>query len=534
MTLKNSGESSLFDCVTDTVAWIRFTDTLSSLFRDPTFHSPKETRVIVVVVGSNILNQARWYSNTTQFTHHLAPSKMHVFHFLLHCSLLVLLQSPASAYSDSLSKNAIQTPLGLDPNKYLRCHNIVHRLYFFMDTNADGEIGDEEVKQSDLSALGITNQDRAHIIEGCYFIAEMSVEDVQLYFDRCARMNQYLAHVNLLDGQDIFERFMDPASDSIMDQMLISKADRVQLRRKLFKSILRADRVAILARTKRLENQGLIPIISELADSSLTVRLPSVERASGYKVQYCEVDDGKSSEQPLIDVCGFAWSAVYPTAGVHVVRLYGLKPKRHYQIRVRVFFCDGASVVGKTTKVKTLRRSAPSKVVRGKGGKGGKGGMAAAAASAAAVAARSFVHLPHPTIKRISASRDTILLNWGGGCRVDSNTMRAMKKNTSSEQVCVADSPTNEAAHLGTEAAGGAGAMPITWEVKYDRDEGMGWKGSWQTAGCVEARRVDNMNDDPFSCFVNNLKEGRRYKFAVFGKLNTTLGDIEVMSKISR
>ena len=70
------------------------------------------------------------------------------------------------------------------------------------------------------------------------------------------------------------------------------------------------------------------------------------------------------------------------------------------------------------------------------------------------------------------------------------------------------------------------------WEVKYDRDEGLAWKGHWQTAGCVDARRVDNMNDDPFSCFIGGLKEGRRYKFAVFGKMSD--GSEEIVSKISR
>ena len=147
------------------------------------------------------------------------------------------------------------TPSGLDNTKYQRCTNIVNRIYLFLDTDGNGVVEDEEVRHSDLSALGLTEHDRIELIEGCYFITQMTTEDINLYFDRCARMTQYLAHVSLLDGQDIFERFMDPSSDSLMDQMLISKADRDQLRRKLFKSILAANGPKILKRNKYLKNK---------------------------------------------------------------------------------------------------------------------------------------------------------------------------------------------------------------------------------------------------------------------------------------
>jgi hypothetical protein len=405
------------------------------------------------------------------------------FSFLL---LILALLNVTTLSKTTKTTTEVETPKGLNGNRYQRCYNIVNRLYLFLDIDGDGTLEDDEVKKSDLSALGLTDQDRAHLIEGCYFITEMTTEDIHVYFDRCARMNQYLAHFNLLDGQDIFERFMDPSSDNLMDQMLISKSDRVQLRRRLFKSILSADRENILTRNTRLTSKGgLVPTISNLKPTSLAIRLPVVEQASGYKVQYCEVDDGKSSDQPVIDVCGFAWSAVYPTAGVHVVRLYGLKPLRKYRIRVRAFFCDGASSAGKTVEV-----TAPSlKAYSSNDGD-----------SSSSHSSSSIQHLPNPTIKRVSASRDTILLSWGGGCLVDANTMRAIKTNLSAEHVCLSEFDGNN--NIMTSPFS---TSPVTWEVKYDRDEGMGCKGSWKTAGCVEARRVDNMNDDPFSCFIQGM-----------------------------
>ena len=462
--------------------------------------------------------------------------------------LSLSLQQPAHVES---AATVITTPAGLDKNRYLRCHKIVQRLYAFLDTDGDGVVEPDEVKRSDLSALGLTNQDRTHLIEGCYFISEMTTEDINVYFQRCARMEHYLAHFNKLDGQDIFERFMDPASDSLMEQMLIPKSDRVQLRRRLFKSLLQADSSNIQQRSKALRvGKNLAPSISNIRHHSLTVRLSSVEQASGYKVQYCEVDDGKSNEQPTIDVCGFAWSAVYPTPGVHIVKLYGLRPRRKYEIRVRSFFCDGASVVGQTIRVTTLKKIKKKSTSGGAGSKQQQQNYQSPSSMTA--------HLPNPAIKRISASRDTILLSWDGGCRVDANVIVATKKKDhvgEEREVCLASldgTPSESSSPVSSSgddnSGGGSGGggnrgtnneslsyrqpVPIMWEVKYDRDEGLAWKGHWQTAGCVDARRVDNMNDDPFSCFIGGLKEGRRYKFAVFGKISD--GSEEIVSKISR
>ena len=183
--------------------------------------------------------------------------------------LLLVVFHTIQSYGTS---DPILVPKGVDKDRYIRCHNIVHRLYSFLDTDKDGILEVDEVRSSDLSALGLTNQDRPHLVEGCYFISEMTTEDVHIYFHRCARMEQYLAHFNRLDGQDIFERFMDPASDSLMDQMLIPKSDRVQLRRKLFKALLQADREDIITRTKKLTTKGLEPIISDLKTTSVSIQ----------------------------------------------------------------------------------------------------------------------------------------------------------------------------------------------------------------------------------------------------------------------
>ena len=470
---------------------------------------------------------------------------MLTFRITFYCNMtiltccIVLLSFCISFTRAAASPQDIVIPPGVNKNRFIRCHNIVHRLYVFLDTDGDGVLEDHEIKNSDLSALGLTDHDRVHMIEGCYFIAEMTTEDVHMYFHRCAKMEQYLAHFQRLDGQDIFERFMDPASDSLMEQMLIPISDRVQLRRILFKSLLQADREDILQRVKTLQQkQGLLPIISDIRTTSLTVRLPSVQQASGYKVQYCEIDDGKVHGETTIDVCGFAWSAVYPTAGVHLIKLYGLSPKGKYKIRVRAFFCDGASVVGKTISITTPKDRQKLKAVD----------MKTTASSNMSI---NSAHQPNPTIKRVSASRDTILLSWDGGCRVDANRLRAIKSNSkitgTSEEVCTDPSMLAEAATAADSLVRSAGSsrpslaslpssleehVPVMWEVKYDRDEGMVWKGNWQTAGCIEARRVDNMNDDPFSCFISGLKEGRRYKFAVFGTMSD--GRTEIISKISR
>ena len=300
----------------------------------------------------------------------------------------------------------------------------------------------------------------------------------------------------------------------------------------------------------------------------LTVRLPSVESASGYKVQYCLVDDGTVSD-PNIDICGFAWSAVYPTAGVHLIKLYGLSNSKKYQIRVRAFFCDGPSIVGKTIsivtpKIEKLKRgvikpahATDTHNVQADQSKDQSKDQSNDQSNETSSLSTLILRTPNPTIKRISASRDTILLSWDGGCRIDANTLRAIKirsisfkngnsKSSSSssnglpnagtsEQVCTDPSAANSLINNMNninESGSSVQPVPVMWEVKYDRDEGMTWKGNWQTAGCVEARRVDNMNDDPFSCYINGLKEGRRYKFAVFGTMAD--GKTEIISKISR
>ena len=81
--------------------------------------------------------------------------------------------------------------------------------------------------------------------------------------------------------------------------------------------------------------------------------------------------------------------------------------------------------------------------------------------------------------------------------------------SATSAQVCL----------TGSSVFDSVAVSPISWEVLYKRDE-FGWSGGWETAGCAEARRVDNMNDGPFSCFVKDLKEGRRYQFKVRGVFN--------------
>ena len=403
-----------------------------------------------------------------------------------------------------------------DQKQHLRCESMVERMYEYLDLDGDGTVSNKEIHSSDtLSSVGLNDNDRHDLVEGCYFLSQMTVEDVQMYLSRCAKNDMFLAHFSNIDGAEMFGRLMDPAvSERSMAGMLIPARDRVALRRWFFKSLLKADRGSILEREKKAKAHH--PEITDVDSTQLTVHLPQNPGACGYKVQYCQVNDGKAA-RANVDVCGFAWSAVYPTAGVATVYLYGLLPRHTYKIRVRSFYCDAGGINSQIVEAKT--RSANKKLASSKTSRAGE-------------SAEWWARLRHqiksnpPKLRRISATRDTILLAWDGGCRIDSNVLQTTmfsvlqagadekafhegEKSSSSglsDQVCQA----------GSSALGDFAVSPISWDVLYKRDE-LAWSGGWEIAGCAEARRVDNMNDGPFTCFVKDLKEGRRYRFKVRG-----------------
>ena len=235
---------------------------------------------------------------------------------------------------------------------FARCQNEVRRSFEWLDRDGDGRVSDHEVRASEaLSGVGLQESDEEDLAEGCYHFSRMSVEDVQMYLSRCTKNDMFLAHFSNVDGAEMFGRLLDPAmSERTMHDMLIPVRDRVRLRRRLFKQLLKADRAHILARERRAEK--LAPRVTDVRATQLTVHLPQNPGARGYKVQYCQEDDGKAVGAN-VDVCGFAWSAVYPTAGVATVYLHGLLPKHSYQIRVRSFYCDSAGIISETITVVT-------------------------------------------------------------------------------------------------------------------------------------------------------------------------------------
>ena len=417
----------------------------------------------------------------------------------------------------------------LDVKSYARCQREIRRSFEWLDRDGDGHVSDREVRASEpLSSLGLQEGDEEDLAEGCYHLSRMTVEDVQMYLSRCTRNDMFLAHFSNVDGAEMFGRMLDPAvSEQTMHDMLIPARDRPQLRRHLFKQLLRADREHILARERTAKE--LAPRITDVQATQLTVHLPQNPGARGYKVQYCQEDDGKAAG-PNVDVCGFAWSAVYPTAGVATVYLYGLLPQHTYQVRVRSFYCDAAGVVGKTVAATTKKAPVSARQLPSSSSPGPSDDAASRWARL-----RNRIRANPPKLRRVSASRDTVLLSWDGGCRIDSNVLQTtmagvldahyadgdsdpLKNNYDEKQG--SDSATSAQVCLtGSSVFDSVAVSPISWEVLYKRDE-FGWSGGWETAGCAEARRVDNMNDGPFSCFVKDLKEGRRYQFKVRGVFN--------------
>jgi serine/threonine protein kinase len=435
----------------------------------------------------------------------------------------------------------------VDAKAFARCQRSVRRSLEWLDRDGDGVVSDAEVRRSETQSgvgyIGLLQEtDETDLAEGCYHLSRMSAEDVQMYLSRCTKNDMFLAHFAGVDGAELFGRLLgEPeVSERAMHDMLIPARDRVKLRRILFKQLLKADRARILAR--ELRARELAPRVADVRATQLTVHLPQNPGARGYKVQYCQENDGKAAGAN-VDVCGFAWSAVYPTAGVATVYLYGLLPDHSYQIRVRSFYCDAAGVVSKTvTAVTTGVDAVPESKSKSPSATAATAAAASSAASSASRWARlrDRIRAHPPKLRRVSASRDTVLLSWDGGCRIDSNILQttmasvfeaptpqnadggaaASEKNLLDADSAAAEQVMHAQVCLaGSSVLDAVSVSPISWEVLYKRDE-FGWSGGWETAGCAEARRVDNMNDGPFTCFVKDLKEGRRYQFKVRGVFN--------------
>ena len=212
---------------------------------------------------------------------------------LLHL-LPLWLGFPASCRALSVSTPTFQPPIS-DIKSFERCRNDVRRAFKWLDRDGDGHVSDREVSESEvLSAIGLQQSDRADLVEGCYHASRMSTEDVQIYLSRCAKNDMFLAHFSGIDGAEMFGRLLDPAmSERAMRYMLIPARDRVHLRRHLFKSLLKADRAHILSR--EMHAQTLVPRVTDIKSRQLTVHLPENPEARGFKVQYCQENDGKAA-----------------------------------------------------------------------------------------------------------------------------------------------------------------------------------------------------------------------------------------------